>query len=196
MKARIYLITSHDSKNLECHQQLVDDTKSIGYSVEIYTEDSLGAQEDRPALLGMLNDLQKGDIIIIDKIGNISSLPLAHAKSLLAKIKEKKARLSIPNIINISSVDSPNNTHAQPLLLKVLLQLSIDNYDKLEKNKTQGRLIAKDTSKYKGRQANTHVHKRIIELRPHYSIRETAKLARCSEAQVKKIWKLHKKNKL
>ena len=56
----------------------------------------------------------------------------------------------------------------------------------------QGVELAKDAGRYTGRKANTKVHERIVALRTAgHSIPETARLAGCSESQVKRVWALH-----
>ena len=55
----------------------------------------------------------------------------------------------------------------------------------------QGVELAKRAGKYAGRQADTTTHERIIALRSGgRSIAETAKLAGCSESQVKRVWSM------
>jgi DNA invertase Pin-like site-specific DNA recombinase len=53
--------------------------------------------------------------------------------------------------------------------------------------------LAKEKGKYAGRKTDIAVHELIIALRRSgRSIAETAKLARCSESQVKRVWALHR----
>ncbi|MFB4414239.1 helix-turn-helix domain-containing protein, partial [Pantoea sp. ANP04] len=53
--------------------------------------------------------------------------------------------------------------------------------------------IAKAAGRYKGRPEDKATHQRIVALRSSgYSIAETAKLAECSQSQVKRISALEK----
>lgn len=51
---------------------------------------------------------------------------------------------------------------------------------------------AKKKGHYKGRQADTEIHGRIIALRPSHTLQETAKLAGCSVSLVKLVMRKHK----
>ncbi|HEB4995197.1 TPA: helix-turn-helix domain-containing protein [Aeromonas hydrophila subsp. hydrophila] len=49
--------------------------------------------------------------------------------------------------------------------------------------------MAKSAGRFTGRKPNTKVHDRIVALRTAgHSIPETARLAGCSESQVKRVW--------
>ena len=79
----------------------------------------------------------------------------------------------------------------QDLLLKLALQMARDDYEDRRERQRQGVALAKQAGKYVGRQADTEVHSRIIALRKGgQSIAQTAKLAGCSESQVKRIWSM------
>ncbi|HBO7420707.1 TPA: recombinase family protein, partial [Pseudomonas aeruginosa] len=68
-----------------------------------------------------------------------------------------------------------------------------DDYEDRRERQRQGVELAKQAGRYTGRKADTLAHDRIIALRTAgHSIAETAKLARCSESQVKRVWALHK----
>lgn len=77
------------------------------------------------------------------------------------------------------------------LLLKLALQMARDDYEDRRERQRQGVELAKRAGKYAGRQADTTTHERIIALRSGgRSIAETAKLAGCSESQVKRVWSM------
>ena len=44
----------------------------------------------------MIKDLQPGDVVIAEHIDRISRLPLPEAEKLVASIREKGARISVP----------------------------------------------------------------------------------------------------
>jgi DNA invertase Pin-like site-specific DNA recombinase len=80
----------------------------------------------------------------------------------------------------------------QEMLLKLALQMARDEYETRRERQLQGIELAKREGKYAGRKTDTAVHERIIALRrSRHSIAETAKLAGCSESQVKRVWALH-----
>ena len=58
----------------------------------------------------------------------------------------------------------------------------------------QGIELAKKKGRYTGRKADTKTHERIVALRSAgRSIADTARLAACSPATVKRIWAAHQK---
>jgi len=78
------------------------------------------------------------------------------------------------------------------MLLKLALQMARDEYETRRERRPQGIRLAKEKGKYAGRKTDKAVHERIIALRrSDHSIAETAKLVRCSESQVKRVWALH-----
>ena len=78
------------------------------------------------------------------------------------------------------------------MLLKLALQAAHDDYQDRRQRQRQGIDLAKKKGKYQGRAPDLEMHKRVIALRKGgESIIKTAKLARCSEAQVKRIWRAH-----
>ena len=81
----------------------------------------------------------------------------------------------------------------QDMLLKLALQIARDDYEDRRERQRQGVELAKEAGRYAGRKADTLAHDRIVALRTAgHSIAETAKLARCSESQVKRVWALRK----
>lgn len=64
-------------------------------------------------------------------------------------------------------------------------------YEDRRERQRQGVALAKEAGRYTGRQADTATHERIIALRTAgHSIPDTARLAGCSESQVKRVWSM------
>jgi DNA invertase Pin-like site-specific DNA recombinase len=81
----------------------------------------------------------------------------------------------------------------QELLLKLALQMARDDYEIRRERQTQGISLAKQAGKYAGRKANCATHELILSLRgANHTIAETARLARCSVSQVKRVWAARK----
>ena len=199
--ARIYLRVSTESQDLERQESVIQDAKAAGYYVAgVYRETASGARADRPELLRMIDDLQSGDLVIAEKIDRISRLPLPEAEKLIASIREKGAMLSVPGVVDLSELVAASDgvsrivlEAVQELLLKLALQMARDDYEGRRERKKQGIELAKKEGKYQGRKADTEKHELIIKLRPHHSIKETARLSGCSESQVKLVWAKHQK---
>ena len=146
----------------------------------------------------MIADLQPGEIVVAEKIDRISRLPLIEAERLVTSIRVKGARLSVPGVVDLSDLAAEAEGVAkivlesvQELLLKLALQMARDDYEDRRERQRQGIELAKRAGRYVGRQANTTMHERIIALRSSgHSITKTAKLAGCSESQVKRVWSM------
>lgn len=197
--ARIYMRVSTDAQDLERQENLVAVARDAGYYVAgVYREKASGARADRPELLRMIADLQPGEVVIAEKIDRISRLPLADAERLVATIRAKGARLAVPGVVDLSELAAETTGVAkivlesvQDMLMKLALQMARDDYEDRRERQRQGVELAKKAGRYTGRRADDATHERIVALRSAgKSIAETAKLAGCSQSQVKRVWAL------
>lgn len=199
--ARIYLRVSTDEQDLTRQAAIVENAKAAGYYVAgVYREKASGARADRVELLRMIGDLQPGEVVVAERVDRISRLPLPEAERLVASIRDKGARLAIPGVVDLSDLAAEAKGVAkivlesvQHLLLKLALQIARDDYEDRRERQRQGVELAKSAGRYTGRKANMKVHERVVALRSAgISIPETARLAVCSESQVKRVWAIHK----
>jgi DNA invertase Pin-like site-specific DNA recombinase len=199
--ARVYLRVSTDKQDLTRQEAIVAGARASGYYVAaVYREKASGARLDRPELLRMVADLQPGEVVVAEKIDRISRLPLAEAELLVETIRAKGARLAVPGIVDLSQLVADSAGVArivleavQDMLLRLALQTARDDYDTRRERQREGVEIAKRAGRYNGRKPNIALHKRIIGLRETgMSISRTAKLARCSIAQVKRVTALQR----
>lgn len=196
--ARIYMRVSTDEQDLRRQESLSQGARDAGYYVAgVYREKASGARADRPELLRMIDDLQPGEVVIAEKIDRISRLPLSDAEKLIGSIRAKGAKLAVPGIIDLSELAADAKgvskvvlESVQEMLLKVALQAARDDYEDRRERQRQGVQLAKQAGKYTGRQPDVAMHQQIVALRSAgTSIARTAKLAGCSESQVKRVWK-------
>lgn len=173
---------------------------SVGYYVAgVYREIASGARPDRSELLRLVDDLQPGEVIIAEQIDRISRLRLEEAERLVSPIRERGARLVVPGVVDLSEIVSESKGVArvvleavQDMLLRVALQIAREDYENRRERQRQGIALAKEAGKYTGRKRNTAVHARVIALRTaKHSIADTARLAGCSIALVKRVWASH-----
>ncbi|ODB84906.1 resolvase [Candidatus Thiodiazotropha endoloripes] len=199
--ARIYQRVSTKEQDLTRQASIEDDAKAAGFYIAgVYKEQASGARADRPELLRMIKDLQPGEVVIAEKIDRISRLPLRDAEKLIETIKSTGAKLAIPGVVDLSELVESSIGVAkvvleavQDMLLKLSLQIARDDYEDRRERQRQGIELAKSSGKFKGRAPNLVLHERVIALRTSgETISRTAKLANCSESQVKRIWKKHK----
>lgn len=198
--ARIYLRVSTDNQDLTRQREIEINARAAGYYIAgIYGEKACGARADRPELQRMIADLQPGDVVIAERMDRISRLPLPEAEQLVASIRGKGARLSVPGLVDLSDLVAESEGVAkivleavQEMLLKLALQMARDDYETRRERQKQGVQLAKKAGKYIGRKENKIVNDRIIALRSAgRTISETAKLAGCSVSQVKLIWRAY-----
>jgi DNA invertase Pin-like site-specific DNA recombinase len=200
--ARLYLRVSTDDQDLTRQTGIEDSTRSAGYYIAgVYREKASGARADRPELLRMIADLQPGEVVIAEKIDRITRLPLAEAQRLVDSIRSKGAKLVVPGLVDLTEFADEADSivrivleSVQELLLKLALQMARDDYETRRERQRQGVHLARIAGKYAGRIADVATHQRIVALRgAGQSIKRTAKLAGCSESQVKRISAIHRK---
>ncbi len=197
---RIYERVSTDSQDLSRQRVLEEQARIAGYYIAgVYREKASGTTAERVELQRMIADLQPGEVVIAEKIDRISRLPLADAEKLVESIKAKGAKLAIPGIVDLSELVAEAEGMAkivlesvQAMLLKIALQMAREDWETRRERQGQGIERAKAQGKYAGRKADTAMHERIITLRERNTIFQTARLAGCSVAQVKRIWAQHK----
>ena len=192
---------STEAQDLERQEGIAQAARAAGYYVAgVYREKASGARADRPELLRMIDDLQPGEIVVAEKIDRISRLPLVEAERLVASIRAKGARLAVPGIIDLGELAAEAQgvprivlESVQDMLLKLALQMAHDDYEDRRERQRQGIELAKAAGRYAGRTPDTSAHARIVALREGgKSIAETAKLARCSVSQVKRVTALNR----
>ena len=198
--ARLYLRVSTIEQDLHRQESIAADTRAAGYYIAgVYREKASGARADRPELLRMIADLQAGEVVIAENIDRISRLPLPEAEKLVASIRSKGARLSVPGLVDLSDLVAESDgvtriviESVQELLLKLALQMAREDYDVRKERQRQGVQRAKQQGKYRGRKANTNIHRQIVALRQsETTIARTAEITGCSISQVKRVWALH-----
>lgn len=195
--ARIYMRVSGKSQSLERQERLIADAKEAGYYIAaIYREKASGARADRPELQRMIADLQPDELVVAERIDRISRLPLPQAQALIDAIHEKGAKLSIPGIFDFSDIVAESEgitkivlESVQEMLLKLALQMARDDYEERRRRQQEGIELAKEKGLFTGRRPDKVLHERIRTLRSaNFSIAETARIAGCSEASVKRVW--------
>ncbi len=195
--ARIYMRVSTKAQDLKRQESITESARQAGYYIAgVYRDTESGVRYNRPELLRMIEDLQPGDVVVAEQMDRLSRGPLAEAEQLVATIRKKGARLSVPGVVDLSDLSSSTTGVAkvileqmQELLLKVTLQLARDDWENRRERQRQGIRLAQQEGKYKGRRADKALHGRIVALRKAgQTIAETARLAGCSVTQVKRIW--------
>lgn len=199
--ARVYLRVSTDSQEISRQNKIISDAKSQGFYIAgVYSEHASGNRLDRKELNRLINDLQDGEYVIAEKMDRITRLPLDQAETLIKSIKNKGAKLAIPDVIDLSDIINVSDSEmarivleaTQDLLLKITIQTAHDDYITRKKRQREGIDLAKSKGIYQGRKADKNKHNLIFELDSSnkYTKKEIAKLSGVSLSSVYRILKL------
>lgn len=197
--ARIYCRVSTQEQDLSRQLQLKTWAEERGFYVaKVYAEKASGRTAGREKLNEMISDLQDGETVIAENIDRLSRLPIKEAEQLIQQIKNKGARLLLPNVLEISSSYDPESMEGiifnamQDLLLKILLKSASDDYELRRARQAAGIKRAKAEGKSLG--GRPIAQKRIDDVaackKKGLSISEIAKILMCSEGTVKRVWRL------
>ena len=194
--ARIYQRVSSESQDLTRQQKLIDEAKVAGFYVAaVYSEKASGTTEKRPELQRMIADLQPGETFIAEHLDRITRLPMDKAEALMATIRAKGAKVSVPGLIDLpkagEGVDDIVMNAMQEMLLKIALYQCRQDYETRRQRQAEGIAVAKSKGGvYKGRKPDTIANAKIVELRAiGYTIAKIASTLNVSESQVKLIMK-------
>ena len=152
-----------------------------------YVEQESGASLQRPKLLQLLNDAQKGDLIIIEQIDRLSRLNEASwskLKEMLYKKELKVISLDLPTShIALAPEISDEFTNSMikainNMMMDMLATISRKDYEDRRHRQKKGIEKAMNEGKYKGRKPDQELHEKIYKLRVdnQMSINETAKM--------------------
>ncbi|WP_039977205.1 recombinase family protein [Vibrio jasicida] len=163
-----------------------------------YIENESGASLQRPELLRLLDDAAIGDAIIIEQIDRLSRLDEKSwfiLKEMLNKKELKVISLDLPTShIALSAQVTDEFTTSMlkainSMMMDMLAAIARKDYQDRRRRQAEGIKKAKEEGKYRGRQPNLELHKKIYQLRVvnKLSIHDTAKLANVSPRTVIRV---------
>lgn len=197
--ARIYCRVSTQEQDLSRQLELKEWAEQRGfYIAKIYSEKASGRTANRPALNEMLADLQAEEFVIAENIDRLSRLPIKEAEQLIQQIRNKGARLLLPNVLDATAAEyAPDSMEGiifnamQDLLLKILLKSASDDYELRRQRQLAGINRARKEGKRIG--GRPMAQKRIDDVaickNKGLSNSEIARMLSCSIATVKRIWR-------
>lgn len=201
-KCRIYMRVSTNDQDLTRQEKIIDEAKKFNYFIAgIYKEKISGTlhHSKRPELKKLIKSLQRGDIVMIEKMDRLTRLPFQQAQKLIETIREKGASLYISNVPDLSVFYNDDMTTLQKMILdtiqNLLLNLALiqarDNYEDIKQRQAEGIKIAKLNNKYKGRKKNDELHSKIIynRIEKKMTLKKTALICECSLTTVKTVIK-------
>ncbi|MUK76613.1 serine recombinase [Aliivibrio fischeri] len=168
-----------------------------------YIENVSGASLQRPELMRLLQDAEKGDAILIEQVDRLSRLNDDDWETLKELINKKQLKVISLDLPTSHAVlmkhQSDDFTSAMfrainNMMLDMLAAIARKDYQDRRRRQTQGINKAKDEGKFKGRRPDLDMHEKIIQLRVHneLSINSTAKLVGVSARTVIRIVKQYK----
>lgn len=204
MFIRVYLRASTDD---QCADRAKDSLDKFIEERELkvacyYQENISGSKLDRPELNRLLKDASRNDIILIEHIDRLTRLNTADWAALKKKLEEKELRIVSLDIPTTWQALTPTETSTDPVTNVVLsainnmlieLMAAVSHKDLLTRaeRQKQGIKRAKALGKYKGRQADTEKHQKVLHYRKvlKLTISETAELTGYSRGHICRIVK-------
>ncbi len=168
-----------------------------------YIENVSGASLQRPELMRLLQDAEKGDAILIEQVDRLSRLNDEDWETLKELINKKQLKVISLDLPTSHAVlmkhQSDDFTSAMfrainNMMLDMLAAIARKDYQDRRRRQAQGIDKAQEEGKFKGRRPDLDMHDKIIQLRVHneLSINSTAKLVGVSARTVIRIVKQYK----
>lgn len=160
-----------DAGRAKSELQNFADNKAISIAAW-FTENESGASLKRPELFKLIEFAQPGDILLVEQVDRLSRLNAEDWEKLSTLIKTKGIRvvaLDLPTShMLIQNGDEFTNRMMDALnsmMLDMLAAIARKDYTDRKRRQAQGISKAKSEGKFRGRQADTEMHQRILKLR-------------------------------
>lgn len=164
-----------------------------------YVENASGASLQRPELMRLLNDAEKGDLILIEQVDRLSRLDDEGWQQLKRMMQEKNLAIISLDLPTSYAALMPHGsdeftrsmlTAINSMMLDMLAAIARKDYTDRRRRQQEGVRKAKEKGVYRGRMPDQNKHDLIRSLRHQgKSISETARLAGVSERTVTRVSK-------
>ena len=172
-----------------------------------YIENVSGASLQRPELMRLLNDAEKGDAILIEQVDRLSRLNDEDWDTLKALINKKQLKVISLDLPTSHAVlmkhQNDDFTSAMfrainNMMLDMLAAIARKDYQDRRRRQVQGIERAKVEGFYRGRRPDLDMHEKIIQLRVHnqLSVNATAKLVGVTARTVIRIVKIYNEDRV
>lgn len=162
-----------------------------------YVENASGASLQRPELMRLLNDAERGDIILIEQVDRISRLDDEGWQQLKRMIQEKNLAIISLDLPTSHTALMPHGndefmrsmlTAINNMMLDMLAAIAHKDYTDRRRRQKEGIEKAKAKQVYRGRRPDLNKHELIKSLRNQgKSISETARMAGVSKRTVTRV---------
>lgn len=137
-----------------------------------YSENISGTTATRPELERLIADSERGDVLLVEKMDRLTRLPYEQWQTLKGRINAAGiiivcVDLSMTHHILSSAKDnvlSGMQLVLTDFMLEIGANMARDDYETRVKRQKQGIVKAKELGKYKGKQPNTKLYMKIVEL--------------------------------
>lgn len=197
MFVRAYLRASTDDQDASRARETLR-VFALAHGVRIaafYTENASGAVLERPELMRLLADSERGDILLVEAVDRLSRLDKGTWEQLRARIAQIGLQIvSMDLPLTYACLNAPKEVEGQhewmssalsQMFLEFTAAFARKDYELRRTRTLQGINKAKAAGLYKGRPRDLDLHRRIGEcLSNGMSVRKTARLLLCSTSTV------------
>lgn len=199
--SRIYAYLRASTKDQNAARACQDlEAFATSSGVEIacwFTENESGASLYRPELMRLLDIAQKGDVLLVEQVDRLSRLDAKNWETLTTMIKGKGIRVVALDLPTSHMMLKPGDEFTErmmqainSMMLDMLAAIARKDYTDRRRRQAQGIELAKADGKFKGRQINTELHRRVLELRDagwsYTKIQQTINVSRSTISRILK----------
>jgi DNA invertase Pin-like site-specific DNA recombinase len=169
---RAYLRASTDKQDaLRAKQEIKEFVNGFGKKVAgYYVENISGTKLERPELSRLIEDSEKDDILLVEKLDRLTRLPYESWKTLQRQLEERGIQIVV--IDNQMTHKAFSNDVQDSFITKALTAFMLDlaagmardDYETRAKRQKQGIEKAKANGKYKGRKKDDAKREKVREL--------------------------------
>ena len=199
MKTRIYLRASTREQDANRATQLLTEFCKV-HKLEIadkYIENFSGTKLNRPLLNKLLDESQKGEILLVESVDRLSRLPMSDWEKLKSIISNKGLKLIVVDLPTTHTLLSSDDITASILSIinNMLLDLMatmarLDNDKRIERIKQGQQRAINAGKKIGGSSKNQEIRAKVVSyLDKNLTAEEVAKISGCGVATVYRIKK-------
>ena len=191
--------STNEQDATRAQNQLVEFANSVGQGVAAwFIENESGATLKRPELFRLLDIANAGDVLLVEQVDRISRLNTDDWKTLKSIITSKSIKivaLDLPTSHQFLEGGADEFTQRMfsainAMMLDMLAAIARKDYEDRRKRQQQGVQAAKEQGRYRGRQTDKALHRKIEGLlRDGKSYSHIVDLLGCSRATIAKVKK-------
>lgn len=198
MIIRAYLRASTEEQDANrAKESLRSFSSSLGFRIaSYYIENISGTTTERPELNRLVEESEKGDVLLIEKVDRLSRLPIEEWKTLKEKLNRAGIKILVMDqpLTHSAIREDEQSSFITQVLTEFMIDLAAgmarDDYETRRTRQLQGIKKAQAEGKYKGRAPDRKLHDRIRTLlESGLSWNKAIEALGCSRASVAKVAK-------